>query len=133
MTQRFIVLNCRSDGTATGIRPNGPKRHGQRVPRLTPLGFDQHKTATPLGSKPKAVRPGTRQAIPIKRRWAQTKNATPRALTSEGLPMPRKPASLPSESQDGGAKAVPSEPEGRMPEASVRRRGMGNPSRRPAS
>jgi len=28
------------------------------------------------------------------------------------VPTPRKPASLPSESQDGGAKAGPSEPEG---------------------
>jgi len=39
-------------------------------------------------------------------------NATPRELMSEGVPTPRKPASLPSESQDGGAKAGPSEPEG---------------------
>ncbi|MEY3205698.1 MAG: hypothetical protein RLZZ21_2029 [Planctomycetota bacterium] len=44
--------------------------------------------------------------------------------------MPQEPAYAAERSQDGGAKAASERAEGRMPVASVRRRGMGNPDLR---
>jgi hypothetical protein len=46
---------------------------------------------------------------------------------SEGVPVPREPASLVERSQDGEARAAPSDAKGRMPVANVRRRGTGSP------
>jgi hypothetical protein len=45
--------------------------------------------------------------------------------------MPREPAYVAERSQDGGAKAASERAKDRMSEASVRRRGVGNPERSP--
>jgi len=51
---------------------------------------------------------------------------------SEGLPVPRERALLVERSQDGESESSIERAQGRMPVASVRRRGMGSPSRKVA-
>ncbi len=87
-------------------RPVEPDRakHAARVtspvPRLTPLGFHGHKT----------------HRIESNRR-----------VTSEGLPMPRETASVASGARMAERSQCRASQRAWMPDASVRRRGVGNP------
>ena len=53
--------------------------------------------------------------------------STPRDAASEGSPVLREPALTASEAMDGAAQAASRERRAWMPEANVRRRGMGDP------